>query len=366
MKNKDIEFSKEETIQERLTDDEEDITNCTQWEEEEKEAQKKPKKTKKSDFTPFKIKEMQNAVDQLKEEFSGKWDHLKRNEKWEMGIDEAGRGPAVGPMVYSALVWPSRLAKRFEIFGFKDSKKTTEEERRVLYSMITQLRGVVLDFKTGIIPAQVISSSMLAPRKISLNVLAQNTTKRLIRYFIDSEINLTTVKVDALGNTKTYQNILERAFSTPERPITFIVEEKADSKHPVVSATSICAKFERDDAVENWVFEEPGFKGTTRDYGCGYPSDPQLKEWIRKNCHPVFSFPNFVRHSWGTSKTIVEQRVKEHKSASVVFPADLLEEKPEGAQEISKVFRKIDKKTKKQGFFCEDLGLTQNIDEMFK
>ena len=39
-------------------------------------------------------------------------------------------------------------------------------------------------------------------------------------------------------------------------------------------------------------------------YGCGYPSDPKAKAWLRANLDPVFGFPSESR---GTSKQIREE-----------------------------------------------------------
>ena len=56
--------------------------------------------------------------------------------EYEAGIDEAGRGPVIGPMVYGIAAWP--VAKREELsqLGFTDSKKLTEAERDALFEKI--------------------------------------------------------------------------------------------------------------------------------------------------------------------------------------------------------------------------------------
>lgn len=43
--------------------------------------------------------------------------------EYELGIDQAGRGPVMGPMVYSALWWPKKYKDKFTQFGFEDSKE---------------------------------------------------------------------------------------------------------------------------------------------------------------------------------------------------------------------------------------------------
>ena len=52
------------------------------------------------------------------------WTKFK-DEPWEAGVDEAGRGPVIGPMVYGICAWPISLKERLENLDFDDSKKLT-------------------------------------------------------------------------------------------------------------------------------------------------------------------------------------------------------------------------------------------------
>ena len=47
------------------------------------------------------------------------------DEPWEAGVDEAGRGPVIGPMVYGICAWPLSLKLKLEALDFNDSKKLT-------------------------------------------------------------------------------------------------------------------------------------------------------------------------------------------------------------------------------------------------
>ena len=84
-----------------------------------------------------------------------------------------------------------------------------------------------------------------------------------------------------------------------------IVESKADFNHPVVSAASICAKVTRDRDLAEWNFPEK--KEIDKEFGCGYPSDPKAKEWLRRNFDSAFGFPTLVRFSWKTCTVILEE-----------------------------------------------------------
>ena len=58
-----------------------------------------------------------------------------RDEPIEVGIDEAGRGPVMGPMVYGLAFWPVRVGDEMrKIYSFTDSKKTTEKQREDMYA----------------------------------------------------------------------------------------------------------------------------------------------------------------------------------------------------------------------------------------
>lgn len=50
------------------------------------------------------------------------------------GVDEAGRGPLMGPVCAAAVILPPHL----DIEGLNDSKKLTEKKREALFSVITE------------------------------------------------------------------------------------------------------------------------------------------------------------------------------------------------------------------------------------
>ena len=138
----------------------------------------------------------------------------------------------------------------------------------------------------------------------NLNKISHDSAIGLIKKIRDEVgFKVKRVYLDTVGDPKKYKDIISRALNDPEILIT--VESKADDTYPVVSAASICAKVTRDHALREFQFQEVGKKFGT-DTGCGYPSDPKTKTWLKENIDPVYGFPSLVRFSWKTSYSMLE------------------------------------------------------------
>jgi ribonuclease H2 subunit A len=236
------------------------------------------------------------------------YEKLKK-EKWEMGIDEAGRGPVLGPMVYGACAWPIRYKEKLSEFEFADSKQLKEEDRDYLNEVLGKLKGQLLHAQVTILDPELISNKMCRKDKESLNQLSHTTAINLIQAFLDEGINLSHVYLDTVGPPQSYHSLLERTFHGSYPHLSFTVSEKADSKFKVVSAASIFAKVSRDQTLKNWEFREKGVS-VSRNFGSGYPSDPNTVSWLNDSVHPIFGFPDIVRFSWSTCEEILKSKVK--------------------------------------------------------
>ena len=151
-----------------------------------------------------------------------------------------------------------------------------------------------------------LSNDQLGNRR-NLNKISYDTAFDLIESALNLGNNITSVFVDTVGNPEKYQRMLEYHFDKkyPDRKMTFRVESKADANYRCVSAASIVAKYHRDEELESWVYTEKGIS-PGHDFGCGYPSDPLTKKWLRDNYDDIFGFPQLVRFSWATSKTLIQ------------------------------------------------------------
>lgn len=216
-----------------------------------------------------------------------------------MGIDEAGRGPTLGPMVYGAAFCEASYETEMANRAFADSKTLKEEKREQLFSSIEQ--DDIIGFAIESISAAEISAQMLQPERNSLNVIANNATFGLITTVEGMGYKLDKVLVDTVGDATTHRERLERRFPH----IAFVVCPKADALYPIVSAASIVAKVTRDRELKQYEFPER--LDISRDFGCGYPSDPATKAWMKQTLHPVFGFPQLARFSWQPAARAMEE-----------------------------------------------------------
>lgn len=254
-----------------------------------------------------------------------------------LGIDEAGRGPVLGPMVYGICFSPVADKEKFTEMKFADSKTLNEQQRDIIFEKMNESLHL-LGWMVEIISPAYISASMLRREKYNLNALSHDCAIRLINTALNRGVNVTEIYVDTVGDPAKYQNKLKQLF--PDIDIT--VAKKADSLYPVVSAASICAKVSRDHAVKNWKFME-GITLEDPDYGSGYPGDPKTKKFLENSFDKVFGFPSFVRFSWSTAALIMEKN-----GVSVKWDDEEEEQDsvPQGNTVLSQYFKPKDAKVK--------------------
>lgn len=220
-----------------------------------------------------------------------------------MGIDEAGRGPVLGPMVYGCLYCAKSYQNTLSTLNFADSKTLKEEKREELFENLKADESI--GWNADVIDPRELSHKMLKKEKINLNEISHDSAIGLIHNVLNLGVLLTEVYLDTVGDAEKYRVKLCERFPN----IKFVVAKKADSLYPVVSGASIVAKVTRDRALRDWVLDETA-ENLHRNFGSGYPGDPGTKAWLADHKHSVFGFPTLVRFSWGTctsySKDFVE------------------------------------------------------------
>ena len=203
------------------------------------------------------------------------------------GIEEAGRGPVIGPMVICGVVIDEKDESRLLAIGTKDSKLLTPRTREILFE---QIKKMVLDYKCIIILPEEIDNA-LTDDKLNLNKLEAIKMAQLI-----NELKAKKVILDCPStNPKAYKEYLQRYIK--DKNIEISAEHKADVKYTVVAAASILAKVTRDNEIKK-LKEKIGI-----NFGSGYPSDEITQKFLKENWD---KYPSLFRKTWSSYKKVVE------------------------------------------------------------
>ncbi|WP_457612965.1 ribonuclease HII [Methanocaldococcus sp.] len=218
-----------------------------------------------------------------------------------VGVDEAGRGPVLGPMVVCAFAIEKDREDLLRDLGVKDSKLLSKSKRSQLKKQLERIGHI----KKKILSANEINILM---NKINLNEIEINAFSEVIKDLIN-DLNLKNeyleIYVDACStNAKKFENELKNRIKDIENQrnlkIKVIAEHKADLKYPVVSSASIIAKADRDEIIEQ-------YKEKYGEIGSGYPSDPKTIKFLEKYFEDHRSLPDIARIHWKTCKKILDR-----------------------------------------------------------
>jgi len=192
------------------------------------------------------------------------------------GVDEAGKGSVLGPMVIAAV--GADTESDFDGIPVRDSKLLSPARREYLFERITRRCRVA----TVIVPVDKIDSR----GRGGMNGCVARAHAAAIL-----QISPQTAYVDACDvNAGRYAQMV---LAHLDPPCSVVSEHRADETYRIVSAASIVAKVVRDREIA-LLAEELG------SIGSGYPSDPEtiafLSSYIEEHRRP----PSCARKSWKT------------------------------------------------------------------
>ena len=153
----------------------------------------------------------------------------------KIGVDEAGRGSVIGPLVVCAFASISQT--HLKGLGVKDSEDLSKKKRDELFDILSEMPHNV-----------VICSPERIDNSLNLNDLEVDLFAEALAIMPEGEIMLDACDVNA---DRFARNVSSKS------NLNCIAEHKADENHPEVSAASIIAKVTRDRAVEQ-LSEEMG------------------------------------------------------------------------------------------------------------
>lgn len=200
------------------------------------------------------------------------------------GVDEAGRGCVIGPMVVAGVLLTPEALERLRSRGVRDSKRLTARVRERLYGAIlneaSRVMCVIVD------PATIDRHVRFKRSMGGLNVLELKAMADILGKLRPKE-----AYVDCPDrNLKRFLRMLKDRL-----PWEFDVKvaHKEFDDHPAVASASIVAKVLRDRMIEN-------LRALYGDFGSGYPSDPKTVRFLM-NAYETGYVPSCVRRSWKIS-----------------------------------------------------------------
>ena len=201
------------------------------------------------------------------------------------GVDEAGRGPVLGPLVVAGVQVESDVPLRH--LNVRDSKKLSAERRELLAPEIEKVSRC----EVVVVPAADID---VMRARMSLNDFEAHLFASIVEKLHPETAYVDAVDVDEIEFKRAI--LKQLPFE-----VEIVSQHEADDLFPVVSAASIVAKVRRDAEMRRIEseFGEP--------IGSGYPSDPVtiafLEKWIRAKGSP----PPYTRLTWDTTRRLLAE-----------------------------------------------------------
>lgn len=208
-----------------------------------------------------------------------------------IGIDDAGRGPVLGPMVLTGVLIDDKKEEiKIKEWGAKDSKLLTPKQRKILSDKIKE----TYTYEREIIKPKEIDDF---PNLNNLEAIKSGMIINKLMKGIDEKVK---VIVDCPSvNTKAWGEYLMNTIIKKDM-VELACEHKADFNYPVVSAASIISKETREDELKRLK------KELDINFGSGYPADPKTKDFLVATFGEK-KYDSLIRKTWSTYKKIADR-----------------------------------------------------------
>ena len=216
----------------------------------------------------------------------------------KIGVDEAGRGPVIGPLVVCALCVPEVDESVLRELGARDSKELSPERRRCISESIS-VQADARGWGIGIVNC--------GPERIDANRLSSDLNRLEVELFAEAIEAAAdgsyggSVMADSCDvNEERFKTRLVSRLGSPWSEWDVVSEHGMDSRDVVAGAASVVAKTERDASIAH-IQERLGIR-----IGSGYPSDPITRKAVRELISEELPH-ECLRWSWSTVSDIWEE-----------------------------------------------------------
>jgi len=204
------------------------------------------------------------------------------------GVDDAGRGAVIGPLVIAGILLDENDLRELEALKVKDSKLLSPLRREWFAE---EIEKIALKYHVVEFSPEEIDRVVIQGRKYHrLNRLEAYGMAEVI---LNLKPDIAFVDASDVVASRFREHILERL---PFK-VDVVSEHKADRNYPIVSGASILAKVRRDAEVAE-------LRNEYGDIGSGYTSDHRTKNFLERWMREHGSYPECVRKSWETAKRI--------------------------------------------------------------
>ncbi|VVB82659.1 Ribonuclease HII [uncultured archaeon] len=206
-----------------------------------------------------------------------------------LGIDDAGRGPVIGPMVLAGCLIDDKVEKELKNLGVKDSKQLTQKRR---VDLAEKIKSLAETFEVTLAYPEEIDGKN--HDGINLNALEAIKMAEVINK-INKGYGKIKVIIDcpSVGIEK-WKDFLKTKIENLSN-LEIVCEHKADQNYVAVSAASILAKIVREKEMEK-LKEKFG-----NEIGSGYCSDPKTYKFLATHTK-THADQGIFRKTWSTWK----------------------------------------------------------------
>lgn len=215
-----------------------------------------------------------------------------------IGIDDAGRGPIIGPMVLAGVLIDKKDEPMLLEWGVKDSKQVPSEVREEIAKKIKEKFEHHIEFTS------VEEIDQRSKVGTNLNRIEAIKASNIINSLLKNKNHKVKIVIDCPStNLEAWKGYLQQYIEKKDQ-VELFIEHKADVNHVSCGAASIIAKVARDTAMET-LTKEIGF-----DLGSGYPSDPVTSQALDDHLSLLIE-KGIIRKTWGTfDKAIAKKEQK--------------------------------------------------------
>lgn len=192
-----------------------------------------------------------------------------------LGVDEAGRGPVIGPLVITGCMAEEANIIKLQQLNVKDSKLLTPKQREFLFDKI---KAITKFHIIKIEPKEI--DDALNSDSLNLNWLEAHKTAEIINVMRPEKAIIDCPS----PNIKKYEDYIKKLLKVK---CELLLSHKAE-RFPIVAAASILSKVTRDREIEK-------MKEKYGNFGPGYTSNSITQKFLKENWE---KYPEIFRKSW--------------------------------------------------------------------